>query len=446
MNVYIKTYGCQMNERDSESAAAMLVSAGHRIVDSEDEADIVILNTCSVREQAERKAIGKLGILKKLKRERPHMIFGIMGCMAQSRGAELLQSVDHLDFVVGTDNIHAIPEIVDEILRKKRKIRCDDRKGADTPGIDAHRVNTEQGQFSAFLSISRGCNRFCSYCIVPYVRGPERSRDMESIVAEARTLAEHGICEIMLLGQNVAAYGLDGIAPPIAEDNSPFSELLERVSEIDGIRRIRFTSPHPAFFNRKLIETIARLPKVCKCIHLPLQSGSDRVLKRMNRPYDAAHYMNIIRSLRELVPGINFSTDIIVGFPGETEEDFEATRKIMREASYDNAFIFKYSPRRGTVAARMADDVPQEEKERRNAVLLRDLAAINEFKNNELVGQTFEVLAEGPSKRNASRWSGRTDTFKLVVFPPSPGLRPGDFVRVRIERATPMTLYGSIAP
>ena len=303
MNVYIKTYGCQMNERDSESAAAMLVSAGHRIAGTEEEADIVILNTCSVREQAERKAIGKLGILKKLKRERPHMIFGIMGCMAQSRGAELLQSVDHLDFVVGTDNIHAIPEIVDEILRKKRKIRCDDRKGADTPGIDAHRVNTEQGQFSAFLSISRGCNRFCSYCIVPYVRGPERSRDMESIVAEARTLAEHGICEIMLLGQNVAAYGLDGIAPPIAEDNSPFSELLERVSEIDGIRRIRFTSPHPAFFNRKLIETIARLPKVCKCIHLPLQSGSDRVLKRMNRPYDAAHYMNIIRSLRELVPG-----------------------------------------------------------------------------------------------------------------------------------------------
>ena len=232
--------------------------------------------------------------------------------------------------------------------------------------------------------------------------------------------------------------------PPIAEDNSPFSELLERISAIDGIRRIRFTSPHPAFFNRKLIETIARLPKVCKCIHLPLQSGSDRILQRMNRPYDAEHYMNIIRSLRELVEGINFSTDIIVGFPGETEEDFEATRRIMREAAYDNAFIFKYSPRRGTVAAKMPDDVPQEEKERRNALLLRDLAEINASRNGELVGKTFEVLAEGPSKRNAARWSGRTDTFKLAVFPPSPGLKPGDFVRVRIERATPMTLYGSI--
>ena len=444
MNVYIKTYGCQMNERDSESAAAMLVSAGHRIAGTEEEADIVILNTCSVREQAERKAIGKLGILKKLKRERPHMIFGIMGCMAQSRGEELLKSVEHLDFAVGTDNIHAIPEIVEEIVRKKRKIRCDDRRGADTPGIDAHRINAEQGQFSAFLSISRGCNRYCSYCIVPYVRGPERSRDMDGIVAEARSLADHGIREIMLLGQNVAAYGLDGVPPPIAEDNSPFSELLERISAIDGIRRIRFTSPHPAFFNRKLIETIARLPKVCKCIHLPLQSGSDRILQRMNRPSAAEHYMTIIRSLRELVEGINVSTDIIVGFPGETEEDFEATRRIMREAAYDNAFIFKYSPRRGTVAAKMPDDVPQEEKERRNALLLRDLAEINASRNRELVGKTFEVLAEGPSKRNAARWSGRTDTFKLAVFPPSPGLKPGDFVRVRIERATPMTLYGSI--
>lgn len=248
----------------------------------------------------------------------------------------------------------------------------------------------------------------------------------------------------MLLGQNVAAYGLDGVPPPIADDNSPFAELLERISAIDGIRRIRFTSPHPAFFNRKLIETIARLPKVCKCIHLPLQSGSDRILRRMNRPYDSTHYMNIINSLRALVPGINFSTDIIVGFPGETEEDFEATRRIMREAAYDNAFIFKYSPRKGTVSSKMADDVPQEEKERRNDVLLKDLAAINEFKNNELVGQTFEVLAEGPSKRNPARWSGRTDTFKLVVFTPADGLKPGDFINVRIKRATPMTLYGTI--
>ncbi len=444
MNVYIKTYGCQMNERDSESAAAMLVSAGHHIVNSEQDADIIILNTCSVREQAERKAIGKLGILKKLKREHPHMIFGIMGCMAQSRGEELLKSVEHLDFAVGTDNIHAIPEIVEDVIREKHKIRRDDRKGADTPGIDAHRVNAEAGQFNAFISISRGCNRYCSYCIVPYVRGPERSRNMDGIVAEAAELAEHGIREIMLLGQNVAAYGLDGVPPPIADDNSPFAELLERISAIDGIRRIRFTSPHPAFFNRKLIETIARLPKVCKCIHLPLQSGSDRILRRMNRPYDSAHYMNIINSLRALVPGINFSTDIIVGFPGETEEDFEATRRIMREAAYDNAFIFKYSPRKGTVSSKMADDVPQEEKERRNDVLLKDLAAINEFKNNELVGQTFEVLAEGPSKRNPARWSGRTDTFKLVVFTPADGIKPGDFINVRIERATPMTLYGTI--
>lgn len=445
MNIYIKTYGCQMNERDSESAAAMLAEAGHNIVHEENEADVIILNTCSVRDQAERKAIGKLGILSRLKRERPWMMFGIMGCMAQSRGGELLKEIPHLDFVIGTDNIHLLPETLAELELGRRKMRHDLRMGANTPGIDAHRLPEEgTGHFSAFISISRGCNRYCSYCIVPYVRGPERSRDMDSIVAEAAMLAEQGVKEIMLLGQNVAAYGFDRVPPPIPEDRSPFAELLTRINAIEGIRRIRFTSPHPAYFNRKLIETVAALPKVCKSMHLPLQSGSDAVLKRMNRPYTAEHYLNVVKLLRELSPEMTFSTDIIVGFPGETEADFEATRRMMQTVRYDNAYIFKYSPRKGTVSAKMEDDVPQAEKERRNQILLEELEKLNAANNAALVGRRFELLAEGPSKRNVERWSGRTDTFKQVIFTPTASIRPGDFVTVEIVRSSPMSLYGEI--
>ena len=444
MNVYIKTYGCQMNERDSESAAAMLTEAGHRIVHSEKEADLIILNTCSVREQAELKAIGKLGILSRLKRVRPHIFFGIMGCMAQSRGEELLEKIPHLDFVIGTDNIHLLPETVAELEKGQRKMRHDLRMGADTPGIDAHRLTEESKPFSAFVSISRGCNRYCSYCIVPYVRGPERSREMDSIVSEVKTLAGQGVKEIMLLGQNVASYGFDRRPPSeMPDDVSHFAELLTRINDIDGIRRIRFTSPHPAYFNRKLIETVGALPKVCKSMHLPLQSGSDAVLKRMNRPYTAEKYLSIVTELRKLAPEMTFSTDIIVGFPGETEADFGATRQMMRAVRYDNAYIFKYSPRKGTVSARLyPDDVPQEDKERRNQILLAELEKINAENNTALIGREFELLAEGPSKRNPSRWMGRTDTFKQVIFSAPEGLKAGDFISVRIVRATAMSLYG----
>ncbi len=444
MKFYIKTYGCQMNERDSDSAAALLNAAGHVCVANEEDADLFIMNTCSVREQAERKAIGKLGIMKRLKEKKPAMIFGIMGCMAQSRGEELLKSIPHLDFALGTDQIHTIPDLVEDIRKKREKVYSGDRCGADTPGIDSHRFVPGEKQYSAFVSIMRGCSRFCSYCIVPFVRGPERSRSMDSIVAECRMLAERGVKEITLLGQNVAAYGMDNTAPPPPPGVSPFAELLEAVNAIAGIERIRFTSPHPAFFNDRLIHAVAELPKVCKCIHLPLQSGSDPVLKRMNRPYTAEQYLYVIRSLRALVPEITFSTDVIVGFPGETQEDFEATRRVMAEAAYDNAYIFKYSPRKGTRSAKWEDDVPQEVKEERNRILLEDMEASLEKRNASLAGRTFDVLAEGPSKRNPNRWQGRTDTFKNVVFLPPPGVKEGDIVPVTIRRTTAMTLYGDI--
>ena len=442
MNFYIKTYGCQMNERDSDSAAALLQNAGHTPVSSEEEADLILLNTCSVRDQAERKAIGKLGILKRLKKEKPDMIFGIMGCMAQSRGAELLRDIPHLDFSLGTDQIHRLPGIVGDLLRERKKILLDERIDADAPGIDMHRLPADGAPaFSAFVSIMRGCSRFCSYCIVPFARGPERSRDPGSVVAEVEKLAADGVREIMLLGQNVAAYGLDNTAPP-SDDISPFADLLERLDRIEGLRRIRFTSPHPAFFNRRLVDAIARLDKVCKSIHLPLQSGSDRILKKMNRPYTAEGYLSVVRALRAAVPGIAFSTDVIVGFPSETEEEFEMTRSVMAAVGFDNAYIFKYSPRAGTRSAKWADDVPQEEKERRNQILLADLDSSVRERNRLLSGCVFEILAEGPSKRNPQRWQGRTDTFKNVVFTPKTPICPGDFRFVRIGRTTSMTLYG----
>ncbi len=439
MNIYIKTYGCQMNERDSDAAAAMLAADGHTIVDSEDQADLILLNTCSVRDQAERKAIGKLGILKRLKEEHPHLLFGIMGCMAQRCGEELLKTVPHLNFVVGTDRIHELPEIVAS-LPAPRKIAATGHDNLnDVDGIDAHLRRS----FSDFITIMRGCNRFCSYCIVPYVRGRERSRSPESILEEARKLAETGVKEIMLLGQNVAAYGIDGIHFP--DTVSPFADLLENLAKIDGIRRIRFTSPHPAFFNTRLIDAIAKTPKVCKSVHLPLQSGSDRILKAMNRPYTAKQYLHIVDSLKEKCGEIAFSTDIIVGFPGETDADFEATRAVLKRVAYDNAFIFKYSPRKGTKAAeQMVDDIPQSVKEERNRILLEDLAECSERANLPFVGRTIEVLAEGVSKRNAARWCGRSDLNKLVVFEPDGLIRPGDLVPVRIDHATAMTLFGKL--
>ena len=438
MKFYIKTYGCQMNLRDSDSAAALLIEHGFRPADGEADADLVILNTCSVRDQAERKAIGKL------KRERPRRSFGIRGCMAQSRGAELLKSIKHLDFAIGTDQIHRIPEIVEQIAAKREKAAFFDRASAETPGIDSHRFDGAESAHSAFVSIMRGCSRYCSYCIVPFVRGPERSRPMDSILAECRTLAEHGVPEIFLLGQNVSAYGLDNTAPPPDDAPSPFGELLKGIASIDGVRRIRFTSPHPAYFTQALIDAFTQTEKVCKYVHLPLQSGSDRVLKLMNRPYDTAKYLSITDRLRAAAPGISFSTDVIVGFPTETEADFQATRELMDRVGFDNAFIFKYSPRPGTRSAALADDVPTAEKERRDQVLLADQQVRGQARNDRLVGTVREVLVEGPSLRNAARWSGRDSGNRIVVFEPPSGLAAGARVQVEITEAHPQTLVGKV--
>ena len=444
MKVFLKTYGCQMNERDSEALAGMLVRRGHELVTCEEEAEVLLFNTCSVRDQAERKAVGKVGFMKKLKAERPELIIGILGCMAQNRGAELLRELPHLDLVLGTGQLHRLPELVEEI-RRTRERRCEVEPGSEVlTGMGVHQL--APGTFRASMAITRGCNRFCSYCIVPYVRGRELSRTPEDCLAEARELAANGVRELLLLGQNVAAYGLGGDVNPPPPGYSPFAELLSRIAEIPGIERIRFTSPYITYFNDKLIETIAETPKICRALHLPLQSGSDRILRAMNRQYTAGRYREIVGQLQARMPEATFSTDVIVGFPGETAEDFDATRELMNEVAFDQAFIFKFSPRPGTRAAELADSVPQAVKEERNQLLLADLEQRVRRALATLVGTTQEVLVEGVSPRNPGRWTGRTSTARVVHFNPEPGLTPGRLRQVRITRAGAVSLFGELLP
>lgn len=443
MKIFIKTYGCQMNERDSEAAAAMFSARGHEVVDHESLADVLIFNTCSVRDQAERKAVGKIGFMKKLKKERPDLIIGVMGCMAQNRGEELFKELPHLDFVLGTGQLHKLADIVDSIRDDRRAQVALLEPGDEVlTGLGAHYNNS----IFASIAITRGCNRYCSYCIVPYVRGREISRSIADIVDEARELVADGTREIMLLGQNVAAFGLGGNINPPPPDHSPFADLLNELCAIDGLKRIRFTSPYPSYFNDRLIGAIAAQPKICRSIHLPLQSGSDRVLKAMNRHYTAGQYLEIVDKLRAEIPDIAFSTDIIVGFPGETDEDFNATREMMNRVGYDMAYIFKYSPRQGTVAAKLEDDIPQEVKEERNQILLSDLEKRTAETNRKLLGSTQEILVEGVSKRNAERWSGKTSTAKTVIFTPGPGTTVGELATVRINRVTAVSLFGELLP
>lgn len=441
---HIKTYGCQMNARDSEALACLLEMNGYLESEDESTADILIFNTCSVRDQAERKVIGKVGLMKRLKRDRPDLVIGIIGCMAQRLGGVLLEKLPHLDFVAGTDQLQNIPGIVAECLAKRGR-RCATEMG---PGVfkelDGHRC----GNLLAQVSVMRGCDQYCTYCIVPYCRGREKSRPISDIVEEVKMLADGGTKEILLLGQNITAYGVsearaDGTYTP---EFSGFADLLEALQGVDGIERIRFTSPHVRFMNRRFVEAVSDLPKVCKSFHVPVQSGSDRILKLMHRNYTAAEYLDRIAAIRERLPNATFSTDIIVGFCSETDEEFEMTNALMKEVGYDMAYIFRYSQREGTQAAKtLADDVPEEVKCERNQILLGTLKGHVSKANAALIGSTEEVLVEGVSPRNPRRWCGRSDTNKMILFAPSPDILPGEILPFRITRATENALYGELA-
>ena len=429
-----------MNERDSDALAFDLVQAGYTISDSEYDADVLLFNTCSVRDAAERKAKGKVGFMKKLKLKNPDLIIGVMGCMAQRMGEKLLEELPHLDFVLGTGQLHTLVDVLDEVKNRRKRLSSTAPSPDVLTGLSGHYQNSWSGQ----IAITRGCNRFCSYCIVPYVRGRELSRNKEDIINEAKTMVANGVREILLLGQNVAAYGLNGDIRPPAPDHSPFAELLEELEEIPELLRIRFTSPYPSYFNKRLIETIAKSQKTCHNIHLPLQSGSDRILKAMNRQYTNALYREKVAELKNAISDLTLSTDVIVGFPGETDEDFALTRELMNDVGFEQSFIFKYSPRPGAKSAEMPDSVPEEVKEERHQILLNDLAERVEKRLKSMVGCTVTVLAEGVSARNNERWTGRTDNNIVVHFEPDATIMSGTLRNVQITRAGSVTLVGKL--
>lgn len=444
-SVFIKTYGCQMNERDSEAVAAQLVAKGYTLAAAESAADVVLLNTCSVRDFAEQKAINKMkNLIGTARNERRSQIVGFMGCMAQSRGRELVDRLPDVDLVLGTQKFHRAAEYLDELLAGRREKIVDvDAEAKSEATIREHLLNGKaQKSVSAFVSIMQGCNQYCTFCIVPYTRGEERSRAIPDIVAECRELVAGGVKEITLLGQIVTSYGKRDI--PVNAGKSAFVQLLEAVHEIEGLERIRFTSPHPKGYGDDLVEAYARLPKLVESAHIPLQSGSDRILKIMHRGYTRERFLGIIRKLRQARPEIGITTDIIVGFPGETEEDFEQTVSLCREVEFDNAYIFKYSSRRDTPAADMPDQVPQEVREERNHRLLETVNAIGKRKYESFVGRQVQILVEGPSKKNAARFTGRTRCNRIVLFDGSERHR-GQLMDLKITRTGLFTLYGDPA-
>ncbi len=435
-----------MNERDSEAVAAMLRARGYRIVETEDECDILLLNTCSVRDAAEQKAIGKAGYSLHKKRHNPDFVLGILGCMAQNRGAELLDRLPDVDLIVGTQKFHRVPDYLDN-LRAARSAGVpvgqaiiDTAEEAGSQNTIRDHVESAEPQVCAFVSIQQGCNMDCSFCIVPTTRGDERSRPMEDIVRECEEVVEKGAREVTLLGQIVTSYGRRDY--PHTGNVTPFVQLLEKVNAIPKLERIRFTSPHPRGFREDLADAFRRLPKLGEYVHLPVQSGSDRILKAMRRPYSRERYLEIVRSLRAAQPGMAFSTDIIVGFPGETEEDFQQTVDLCRQVDFDMAYIFKYSVRSGTPAATLEGQVPDPVREERNRILLEELGKGSLRRAQSLVGTVQEVLVEGPDK-TGERFMGRTRGNRATVFEAAPRL-VGSLVQVEITRASVSTLYGNL--
>ena len=431
MKFFIHTYGCQMNVRDSEAVEALLIEAGHEKVGTEAEAELVIVNSCTVRQKAEEKAIGKAGNLIA-----DGKITGMMGCAVKRLGEKVFAKLPKLAFAVGPGNFDRIPEFV--VSGRQQSTAIDSNRVPS--GLDAHVVTG----FQAFVTVMTGCDNCCSYCIVPKVRGHEYSRPAYDIVREIECLAARGVKEVTLLGQSVLRY-------------RGFPLLLRRIQEIDGIARIRFTSAHPGGCTDELVAAYRDCPKVCRHLHLPVQSGSDRVLREMGRRYTRAEYLAAVAKLRAFDPEFAVTTDVIVGYPGETEGDFEMTRSLMDEAGFDNAFVFKYSPRPGTRSAALPDDVTRAEKERRDQVLLADQERRGQARNERLVGTVREVMVEGPSKRNKSRWSGRDGGNRIVVWDAGAGEECrvkkaecadviGSVVKVKVVEAHPQILIGEPIP
>jgi len=427
---YLETYGCQMNKYDSELVAGILEQAGYLPAPAREDADIVLVNTCSVREHAEVRALGRLSALNELRKDRPHLILGILGCVAQRIGTQILAEKSFINLAVGPDDYRQLPLLLAQLAAHpgKQLVRTELSDFEDYADIYPSRV---QG-VSAWVAIMRGCNNFCAYCIVPYLRGRERSRPMRNILDEVRKLAAEGYKEVTLLGQNVNSY---------QTENLTFPDLLRAVSKISGIERIRFASSHPKDLSLRLIQTIAAEENICKHIHLAVQAGSNKILRLMNRQYTREHYLHVLEQARQLMPEVSFTTDIIVGFPGESEADFEETLDLVKQARFDNAFTFKYCPRAGTRAAQLPETVSEAEKQARLERLIALQDQITLEINRAQTGKVLPVLVEGPSKKSPFQYKGRTDTNKIVIFEKD-SLRPGHLVPVKITAAEGHTLFG----
>lgn len=424
---YIETYGCQMNVADSELVNAILAERGYERVENAEDADAILMNTCSVRENAETRIYGRIGAFKPRRRDAGAVV-GVLGCMAERLRDELVERHD-VDVVVGPDEYRRLPDYLEAAFRGEKAV-----------GVKLSRTETyedlaplRENGVSAWIPIARGCDRFCSYCVVPYTRGRERSRSFSSIVAEAKELARSGYREITLLGQNVNAY---------AEGGADFADLLAACADVAPPLRARFATSHPSDLSERILQTIAERRNVCAYLHLPVQSGSNRVLELMNRGYTIERYLDIVDRARELSPDIAITTDVIAGFPTETEEDHRATLEVFRRVRYDGAYMFRYSPRPRSKAATMADDVPEETKKRRLQEIIDLQRTLSEENNRAWIGAERAVLVEGASKKSDERLSGRTDDNKLVVFPKPSNVAAGDYVLLRITDATSATLFG----
>src|SRR5262245_41473874 len=426
--VYIETYGCQMNLADTELIVGLLKPHGYEPTQVAAQADVILLNTCAIREHAEERVLDRLGELVRHKTRRPGVLLGLTGCMAQHHRERLLDKAPFLDLVLGPDAYRTLPALLlqedrDEPLVSVRLDR--DETYADLTPARGEGVR-------AWVTVMRGCDKFCTFCIVPYVRGRERSVPLGALLAQVRELVAQGYKEVVYLGQTVNAY---------RDGDGDFADLLWKTAEIDGVERIRFTSPHPSDMSERVIEAMATCPKVAPYLHLPLQAASNRVLARMERGYTVEQYAALVERLRAAVPGLALSTDIIVGFPGEEDDDFRATYDFMTEVRYDSAFMFKYSAREGTKADKWGETLSEEEKGRRLQEIIALQERISAEVNQQTVGQMVDVLVEGPAKRQEGWLAGKSGQFKTVVFP-STGARPGDVVPVRVVSATAHTLVG----
>lgn len=431
--VYIETYGCQMNVADTEIVLGVLKKQGYVASDNAETADVILLNTCSIRENAEQRIYGRLGNFKTLKTQKPEVIVGILGCMAERLRKDLIEEKKIVDLVVGPDEYRRLPEYIDIAFNGDKGIGVKLSRTETYDDIEPHR---EDG-LSAWISVMRGCDKFCTFCVVPFTRGRERSRSLESIVKEVENLSARGFREVTLLGQNVNSYRDD-----YSLSGGDFADLLAAVAKVDRAIRIRFTTSHPQDLSDKLLYTIAEHPNLCNYIHLPVQSGSNRILELMNRTYTVEHYLDLIDRAKKIISGVSFSTDIIAGFPTETWEDHLATLEVMQKVRYDGAYMFKYSPREGTKAYRMVDDVTDEIKTKRLQEIIELQQSISFEKNQELLGREEIVLVEGFSRKSNDFYAGRTDSNKVVIISANAEIKPGSYVRVKINKATHATLFG----